>query len=87
MKILENQLFIEYDPIKRKLSTYRLINGSDDKIILTSYTLEDLQGRGFKEAGRLIGEDILASITGTRERLLWSQTKLSDNVNIHQIIC
>ena len=66
---------------------YRLIDGSGDKIILTSYTLEDLQGRGFKEAGRLIGEDILASITGTRERLLWSQTKLSDNVNIHQIIC
>jgi hypothetical protein len=67
MRIKENTLYITYDPSERELSTYRLIDGTEDKIILTKYPLDVLRGKGFKEAGRLIGEDILLSITGTRD--------------------
>jgi len=67
MKILENELLIKYDEVKRELITYRLIEGSDEKMVVTSYPLEELKSKNIGESGRIIGEDILLLLTGTRE--------------------
>ena len=65
MKLLKNSLLFEYDPNKKVLSTFRLIEGSSDKIICTEYPLEILKEKGVKEAALLIGEDTLCALEGT----------------------
>jgi hypothetical protein len=69
MKILENELLIQYDSERRELSIYRLIDGSPEKILHTAYPLSKLKEKGIAEAGRLIGEDILLSFEQTRAEL------------------
>lgn len=70
MKIKENELRVRYDTEQKRLSIYRIVDGPDGEVINTSYSLSDLRLKGVRESGRLIGEDILVALKGTREELL-----------------
>lgn len=68
MNILENELIVRYDKEQERLNIYRIV-GSDREVINTPYLLSDLKLKGIHESGRLIGEDILLSLKGTRNEL------------------
>jgi hypothetical protein len=71
MKVSENDLLVHYDPTEKKLIVYRLLSQQlPDKVIHTEYKLDDLKSRGVDEASKLLGEDILASLRGTRDALI-----------------
>jgi hypothetical protein len=70
MKILENEILVEFDEGRQEIITYRLTAGSDEKVLHTVYSLSNIQSKGFGESARLIGEDILISLKGTREKLI-----------------
>lgn len=69
--ISENDLLIRYDPKEQKLVIYRLTSTSPGQNVLhTEYPLSKLKAMTLGEAGRIIGEDVLVSISGTREALV-----------------
>jgi hypothetical protein len=70
MKILKNQLYIEYIPDRQEIIVSRLIEGSSDKNLLTIYSLSKLKSMNIHDAGRLIGEDILNALEGTRKEFI-----------------
>src|SRR5713226_6430488 len=68
--ISENDLLIRYDQKDQKLVIYRLTSGgapSGQSVLHTEYPLSKLKAMTLGEAGRLIGEDVLVSISGTRQ--------------------
>ena len=69
--ISENDLLVHFDLERQKLVIYRLTSGSPAQNVLhTEYPVAKLQAMPFGEAGRIIGEDILISIAGTRQALV-----------------
>jgi len=70
MKILENELLIKYDAEREEIITYRLTDNPSEIILHTAYPLSSMAAKGFHEAGRIIGEDILISFQATREKLI-----------------
>jgi len=70
MKPSENDLLIHFDQAEKKLVIYRLLTQElPAKVIHTEYTLEQLKGKGVNQASKALGEDILASLKGTRDAL------------------
>jgi len=71
MKPSKNDLLIHFDAVQGKVVVYRLL--ADDlpleKVIHTEYELSALQQNGFDSASKLIGEDILVSLEGTRDTI------------------
>ena len=71
--ISENDLLVRYDPIEQKLVVYRLVSNESlqaRRVLHTEYSLSKLKTMTLGEAGRIVGEDILISISGTREALV-----------------
>lgn len=71
--ISENDLLIHYNPKEQKLVIYRLTSAgapSSQNVLHTEYPLSKLKAMPLAEAGRIIGEDVLVSISGTREALV-----------------
>jgi hypothetical protein len=66
MKILDDDLRVRFDPDKQEIRLYRTIEGGGDEVLHTAYPLASLKGKGFSEAGRLVGEDILLALRSTR---------------------
>jgi hypothetical protein len=65
----ENDLLIHFDQAEKKLVIYRLLTQElPAKVIHTQYSLEQLKLKG-DQASKLLGEDILASLKGTRDAL------------------
>jgi TPR repeat protein len=70
MNVTRNNLYIRYDDKKKKLVVYDA--GSDlsrplPEVLLLEFDLSVLQKMGWSEAGRWVGESILALMAGTRE--------------------
>jgi hypothetical protein len=70
VKILENELLIKYDADRRMVEIFRLVDSSENKTIITSYPLDEFKAKGLHDMGRIIGEDILLLLTGTREEFM-----------------
>jgi hypothetical protein len=69
--ILDNALLVCYDLNEQKLVMYRLVGDLPKRNVLhTEYPISKLKALALDEAGRMIGEDILISISGTREALI-----------------
>jgi hypothetical protein len=69
--ISDSALLVRYDPNERKLVIYRVVGDLPKNYVLhTEYPLSKLKAVALNEAGRMIGEDILISISGTREALV-----------------
>lgn len=72
MKISENDLLIHYDDQNQKIVVYRLYAegfNSTDKILHTEYSISTIKSMEIDEASRLLGEDVLIAIAGTRKEL------------------
>ena len=70
MKPSPNDLLVHFDAAQKKLVIYRLLTDElPAKVIHTEYTLAQLSQKGVDEASKLLGEDILASLDGTRSAL------------------
>ncbi len=67
MKILDNELIVLYNPDQEKIEIYRSIEGSKERYFLTECPLSKLKSMGFNEGGRLLGENILLFLEGTRD--------------------
>ncbi len=66
----ENDLLIHFDSAQQKLVIYRLLSQElPAKVIHTEYTLSELKAKGVDQASKLLGEDILVSLQGTRDTL------------------
>lgn len=70
MKIAENELIVQFDEENGRIVTYRPVEGSAERVLHTVYPLSEIQSKGISESGRIIGEDILISLRGTREILM-----------------
>jgi len=67
----ENDLLVRYDPKEEKLVIYRVSTASPGQNVLhTEYPLSKLKTMTLGEAGRIIGQDVLVSISGTRQALV-----------------
>jgi len=68
MKPSENDLLVHFDQVEKKLVIYRLLSEElPAKVIHTEYSLDDLKLKGIDHASKLLGEDILVSLQGTRD--------------------
>jgi hypothetical protein len=70
LKPSENDLLIHFDAVQRKLVVYRVL-GQDlpAKVIHTEYSVDSLKAQGSDKASKLLGEDILLALQGTRDVL------------------
>lgn len=67
----ENDLLVHFDQAQQKLVIYRLLSPElPAKVIHTEYALNELKSKGIDQASKLLGEDILASLQGTRGTLI-----------------
>jgi len=70
MKPSENDLLIHFDKARKKVVVYRLLTDElPAKVLHTEYSLDDLKSKGPDKASKLLGEDILLSLQGTRDTL------------------
>jgi hypothetical protein len=78
MKILENEILVQFDEEHQQIVTYRAIEGSPEKVLHTIYLLSEIQSKGIGESERLIGEDILISLKGTREKFFKEEVRMKE---------
>lgn len=71
--ISENDLLIHFDPAKQLLIIDHLMfeHGQQvDTVLLTEVHLSQLKAMPFADAARMLGENILISLSGTRKALI-----------------
>ena len=70
MKISENELIIRFEADQNAVVVYRTIEGSSERVLMTRYSIEELQSQPVPDSARILGEDIIAALKGTRSSLL-----------------
>jgi hypothetical protein len=68
MKPNPNLLLVHFDAAEKKLLVYRVLSEElPAKVIHTEYTIDDLKAKGTATVSKMLGEDILLSLQGTRD--------------------